>query len=472
MRHLLFLTIPLVLLGVALRAQTPGQPVEPATGLLSLPEALRVATANYQQIKAARQVVKASELELKAARQDGLPNLTLAAEGAYGTLNGENGLSSGEPGLTTLTNGPAFTSQNWSAAFGALYVTNINFNLFSFGLQHAHVAAARGQYDQDREALEQEVFQQQVRTAGAWLSLLAAVRVRIAMEDNLARTRELRDVILARTINGLNAGVDSSIADAEVSKAVLTLIDAKDYEQQQANQLSIQMGIAPRLLALDTTTAQNPPRDLLDSLSDNLQANPALRFLASEVMTSDRLSAYIKKTGLPRVTLFGVGQERGSGFGTGYASNPSDYSTSLGQGLDPERANYLLGIGITWNITDLGRSRTRAAAQHQRSAAFQSEYDLERNNLVNQLALSDQQIANALAKYKETPIELQAAADAYGQKKALYENGLTNIVDVTQTLYLLNRAEIDRDIACNAIWQAVLFKAGTQGNIQPFLSQF
>jgi len=472
MRHLLFLTAFLLLQGVDLHAQMPDQLAQPAAGSLTLPEAIRVATANYQQIKAAQQIVRASAFELKAARQDGLPDVGVGVEGAFGTLDGMNGLSSGEPGLTTLTNGPAFPSQNWNAAFGALYVTNINFNLFSFGLQHAHVAAAQGQYDQDREALEQEIFQQQVRTAGAWLSLLAATQVRMAMEDNLSRTRELRDVIIARTLNGLNAGVDSSIANAEVSKAVLSLVDAKNYEQQQANQLSIQMGIAPRLFVLDTATARNPPRDVLDSLPPDLSANPNLRFLASRITTSDRLSTYIKKTGLPQVKLFGVGQERGSGFGTGYAADPADYTTSLGQGLQPERGNYLLGVGVTWDITDLGRSRSRATAQHLRSEAYRSDYALEQNNLVNQLALSDQQIANALAKYKETPIELQAASDAYGQKKALYENGLTNIVDVTQTLYLLNRAQIDRDIACNAIWQALLFKAGTQGNIQPFLNQF
>ncbi|HTI90271.1 MAG TPA: TolC family protein [Puia sp.] len=472
MRHLLIFTTSLLLLGAAIHAQPADKLTHPSDGVLTLSEALRIATANYQRIRAAEQMVRASALELKAARQDGLPNLNFGIETAYGTLDGMNGLSSGEPGLTALTNGPAVSSQNWNAAFGALYLTNINFNLFSFGLQRAHVAAAQGQYDQDRQALEQQIFQQQVRTAGAWLSLLAATRVRTAMEANLLRTSELRDVILARTVNGLNAGVDSSIANAEVSKARLSLIDAQNYEQQQANQLSIQMGINPRSFVLDTTTAQNLPRTLLDSLPADFSGNPDLQFLASRITTSDRLARYIAKTGLPRLTLFGVGQERGSGFGSGYASNSADYSTSFFQGIQPERANYLVGVGITWNFTDLGRSRSRSAAQHQRSESYRSEYLLEQNTLLNQLALSDQQIRNALTKYKETPIQLQSASDAYLQKKALYENGLTNIVDVTQTLYLLNRAEIDRDIACNAVWQAVLFKAGTQGDIHPFLNQF
>ena len=91
---------------------------------LTLPAALRIVIANYPRIKAAQNLANASALELKAARQDGLPDLTAGAQLAYGTLDGLNGHGSGEPGLTTLTNGPATTSQNWNAAFGALYLTN------------------------------------------------------------------------------------------------------------------------------------------------------------------------------------------------------------------------------------------------------------------------------------------------------------------------------------------------------------
>jgi len=455
----------LLLLAQAANAQSGNTP-------LTLPEALRTAVANFPKIKAAQHLASASAFELKAARQDGLPDITAGAEFAYGTLDGLNGLASGEPGLTTLTNGPVTTRQNYNAAFGALYLTNIDFNLYSFGLQRAHVAAAKGQYDQDKSSLDDQIFQQQVHTAAAYLDLLAARQIRLAMEANLTRTLQLRDVILARTINGLNAGVDSSIADAEVSKARLTLIDARNFEQQQANKLSIQMGIAPQAFNLDTATDQKLPGNLLEPTTPDLANHPDLRFLATRITTSDLSATYIQKTGLPRVSLFGVGQERGSGFGPAYGTDLTDYTTNLIHGIQPQRANYLLGLGLTWDITNLGRSHSRAAAQRQRSQAYTQDYRLEQNTQVNQLTLSDQQMRNALEKYNETPTQLHAANDAYEQKKALYENGLTNIVDVSQTLYLLNRAEIDRDIACNAVWQALLFKAGTQGDLNPFIQQF
>ncbi len=292
------------------------------------------------------------------------------------------------------------------------------------------------------------------------------------MEDNLARTLQLRQVILARTLNGLNAGVDSSIADAEVSKARLSVLDARNYEERQASQLSTRMGIPPRGFRLDTGTVSRLPIDSGGSGAPDVAGNPELQLLASQVMTSQLLAGYIRKTGLPRVSLFGVGQERGSGFGPGYATDPTDYSKAFFPDVQPYRANYLVGIGVTWDITTLGRSHSRAAAQQERSNAFTENYLNEQNKLVNQLAFADEQIRNAFARYRETPVQLKSASDAYLQKSALYENGLTTIVDVSQALYLLNRAEIDRAITCNAVWQAFLLRAGTLGDLNPFLQQF
>lgn len=445
-------------------AQAPGK-------TLTLPAALQIASANYQLLQAKKNYANASAEMVYAAKKDALPDFTLAAENAYGTLNGMNGLPSGETGLTTITAGPVTPTQNWNAAFGALYVSNINWNIYSFGLQRSHVAAARGQNNQDLADLRQEQFRQQVRVTGAYLNLVSAQRLRLSMEDNLLRASQLRDIILRRTENGLNPGVDSSIANAEVSRARLSLLDAINYEQSQANQLSIQLGVASQGFILDSAFALRLPQHIEDSLSAGITQNPILQFMDSRVKTSDLQADYIHRSGLPRFSLFGVMQDRGSGFGNSYATNQKDYSTAYFDGVNPIRTNYLVGVGLIWDVTNFSKVRSKVASQHYISAALTNEYNLEQNQLTNQLALADQQIRNALSKYRETPTQLQSARDAYGQKSALYENGLTTLVDVAQTLYILNRAEIDRDVSCNAVWQALLLKAGAAGNMDLFLQQ-
>src|SRR5882757_3153256 len=97
-------------------AQAPGK-------VLTLSEALQIASTNYQLLQAKENYAKASAQAVQTAKKDALPNLTLAAENAYGTLNGMNGLSSGQTGITAITAGPVTPSQSWNGAFGALYIS-------------------------------------------------------------------------------------------------------------------------------------------------------------------------------------------------------------------------------------------------------------------------------------------------------------------------------------------------------------
>ena len=47
-----------------------------------------------------------------------------------------------------------------------------------------------------------------------------------------------------------------------------------------------------------------------------------------------------------------------------------------------------------------------------------------------------------------------------------------NIVDFTQALYTLNRAEVDLDITLNNVWQAILSKAAATGDFGIFINNF
>jgi outer membrane protein TolC len=195
--------------------------------------------------------------------------------------------------------------------------------------------------------------------------------------------------------------------------------------------------------------------------------------LAARVKSSDLTANVISKTSLPRLSLFGVLQDRGSGFGTGYSPNiPGSYSQTYFNGVDPVRGNYMVGIGVTWNLTDLTRAASRVKSQHYQSDGLTNEFNYLENNLSNQLKEGDKQLVNALEKYRETPILLKATSEAYGQKTVLYSNGLATIVDLTQALYNLNRAETDRDISSTAVWQSLLYMAASSGKFNLFINQF
>ena len=226
---------------------------------LYLKDAINTALSNYGSIKAKKNYVNASEAGLQQARKDYLPNLNLSAQQDYGTINGQNGPSYGLGGLGVASSGPAFDQQNWNAAFGALYLANVNWDFFSFGKIKERVKVSAGILKRDQQDLVQEQFQQKIRVSAAYLNLLAAQRLRRTQENNLQRAITFKNTAVIRASNGLIAGVDSSLAKAELSSAKIALTKAKDLEQEQANRLGVLMGETVTSLELDTASITRIP---------------------------------------------------------------------------------------------------------------------------------------------------------------------------------------------------------------------
>ena len=171
------------------------------------------------------------------------------------------------------------------------------------------------------------------------------------------------------------------------------------------------------------------------------------------------------------VFTLGIFSFGGAGFSSSYATDQHAYTQNYFEGIKPVRANYLIGIGATWNMTGILRTRQQVLAQNFVSNALKEEYNLADQQIKNQLILSENKIRNATLNFQEAPVQVQSASDAYLQKSVLYKNGLSNIVDVTQSLYILTRAETNRDIALSNLWQALLLKAAAAGDFNIFLNQ-
>jgi len=441
--------------------------------VLSMPEAIQTALTNYGTIKAKSNYVKTSEALVKAASVDYLPSLNLAAQQAYGTAMGQFGPVIVNGGLGSASSGPTFSTQNWNAAFGGLYLANINWDFFTFGRVRGKVRVAQSEVQRETSDLEQEKFQHEVRVAGAYLNLLAAQRLKLSQQRNLDRAIALRNVVVARALNGLNAGVDSSQANAEVSSAKIDLTNAINYEEVQANYLSQLMGIPARGFVLDTVFINRIPAALYDSSAFREETHPILKYYQTRINLSKEQEKYFDRFKYPALTLSGVFQGRASGFGNNYSeTNPGAITHNYWDGVNPSRTNYLVGVGVTWGLTNIKRVNEQVAAQQWTSKGLQNEYELVNQQIRAQIDLANQRMKNAVANYTEAPVQMKAASDAYLQKSVLYKNGLTNIVDVTQSLFILNRAETDRDISVNNVWQALLLKAAATGDFSLFMNEF
>jgi len=341
--------------------------------VLSMKEAEQLALANYGTIKAKANQLNATKANLNETRTEYLPDVNLSAQQVYGTVNSQYGPLYGYRGLSVASSGPILTGQNWNAAFGSLYLSNVSWDFFSFGKATEKVKVQKSAVYRDESDLVQEQFQHEIRVASTYLNLLAAQRLAQVQQDNLNRAIDLQKVVIARVKNGLNAGVDSSQANAEVSNARIALTNALETEQEQSNLFAQYLGVLPQDFVLDSAFITRAPVTPDPQPQLNPDEHPTLRFYRNRVAVSDEQAKYFRTFSYPTFSFFGVYQGRGSGFGATYGLNQNNYTSNYGDGVDPTRYNYLFGIGMVWNITTPFRVHYQVQSQKFTSAQYQDE---------------------------------------------------------------------------------------------------
>lgn len=443
---------------------------------LQLPDALQRSIQNYEKIKAKEALVQASQENTNYQKSQYLPDFTLLAQQSYGTINAQNGPMYGYGGLGSAATSMPLAEQNWNAAFGSLYLANINWNLFTFGRIKNQVQLGKVEEKQAVTDLEQEKFQHQVKVGAAYFNLYASQRIKYVQEKNLERAQVFMNTTISRAESGLIPGVDASLAKAEVSNAQSARIKAYDMELEYSKTLAVLLGEEYQHFTLDSVFTskipdlkQKPVLTLADS-SVSLINHPLLKWQKTKITGSLQSEKIYRSQGRPSLSAFALVQGRGSGFESNYIQDNSAFSKSYQKGVGIDRGNYLTGFTLSWNLTNISRFGTKVRQQKYLSKSLQNEYHLIHEELSAQGALANSKLKNAQENFEETKIQVQAAADAYRQNSTLYRNGLTTIVDLTQSLYALNRAEIDFEIARNNIWQALLLKSAAAGELSVLLN--
>jgi outer membrane protein TolC len=232
------------------------------------------------------------------------------------------------------------------------------------------------------------------------------------------------------------------------------------------------LGVTATDFTLDTASINHVPHAILIKDSTDLAQHPTLRYFRSRVEVSNEQTNYYKRLMYPTFSFSGVLQGRGSGFDPNYVNNQNAFTNSYSDGINPTRGNYLFAIGVVWNLSSILKTTPQVRAQRYTTYGLENEYNLADQQLHAQLALSETKIQNAMANYMEAPEQVKAAAQAYLQKSVQYKNGLATLVDLTQALFVLNRAETDRDIAYTNVWQALLLKSAAEGDYNIFINEF
>ncbi len=434
---------------------------------LSLQQAIALTLQHYPSLKAKQTLSQAGLAHTTDISHNWWPSVKLVEEATVGTDNGIYG-SYFPLGTIPSTSGGIRGANVNDVMSGNIALAQVQWEVYNFGAYRSQKAEAVQQ--QKVLSLDADITANDLTIAAVrdYLGLLQFRSLMKIQEDNITRTRSVQRAVTAIVLHGLKPGVDSSIAAAELSKARLNYLDI----QNSYNSLRLHLGI---LTGLDTsairadTLYNNGLLSMLTGPNENTSVakeHPVLQYYSGLMLQQEKHEQVIQKAALPKISLLASGWMRGS---SGQFNDI--YNKNLWSGFGYNRYNYLAGVALTYNLADIGHTRDKMREQRLRTKAAAVQLETTQTILDNQLQQARLNIRTSLDKLQEMPAQLNAARAAALQKMALYKGGLTNIIEVTNALYLLNRAETDLVQTRNAAWQALFTQAFTANNIQELVQQ-
>jgi len=157
-------------------------------------------------------------------------------------------------------------------------------------------------------------------------------------------------------------------------------------------------------------------------------------------------------------------------WGRGSSVDANDHFNGLSSGWGFDRNNYLVGLGISYNLFDLRRRQLKLSTQKTVTDYARNKLEEQKTMLAASASQANAEMETARMRLQEIPNQLKAANDGYRQKLSLYKSGLTDIIELNAALNILYRAETDLVQAKYAYTNALFGQAVTQNQVSTILN--
>lgn len=403
--------------------------------------------------------IKVQEETYQQERFNWLPEASVNYQTNLGT---NNNLPGGYFGNGIIpSNSRVREAGNGSTILTSLGIAAVNLELYSFGENQARREVAKAGISVEQSNYLLSKFQVQANFLGRYLQSLQLFELIQIQQNNIRRNEEIKRTIHALAVSGIKAGVDTSIADAELSKSKLNLLDLTNNYQQLQLFLAYQADIPQDQIIADTMLVQRMIDNYMILMEGVAETNnhPQIVRTKKQYEYSLQQEIAISKTDKPSVSL------QGAAWGRGSSVSSYDEFRSLSKGARWERGNYLLGVGITYSITDTKRRQLQLKTQKAQSAQLMEQIKAEQALVRLQQEQATTELKTAYERIREIPRQLKAAEAAYRQKLALYRNGLSDLIELNTALSILYRAETDYTAVKYQFCQALVNKALAENQV-------
>ncbi|HEY2582506.1 MAG TPA: TolC family protein [Mucilaginibacter sp.] len=447
----------LLLTAITVKAQQTSPPI-------TLKELLNRVNQKAPQLLTDSAAIIVKTAQAAEVRNNWLPNLNLNYQADIGTSNNVVGPYFGF-GIVPSSTGGVHTTSVTTAASTNLGIAALDWEVYNFGKYGAQNKVASSDITVEQNQYAQSKYYLQAYTIGDYLQLLRLENFLGIQYDNIQRTQEIMRSIRSLAKSGVKAGVDTSVAEAELSKARLNYIEVNNQLKQVQLQLSAVTGVPYQSIVPDTTvemTLINQPTAYL--FPPDTANHPLINFYKSVYQNSLQREDLVKKQYNPKILV------EAATWGRGSSISPDDQYNSLSTGYGFQRGNYLVGLGISYNLFDLRKKQLKLRTQKANTDYNEKKLQEQQQLLAISANQADVEMQTALNRLQEIPNQLKAANASYRQQLSLYRNGLSNIVDLDAALNILYRAETDYMQAKYDYTNALFQKAITENQVNTILN--
>jgi len=437
---------------------------------LSLYDAVNKTINNYPLIHQREAELSASRAHVSTVNGNRLPSLTLHDQINAGTSNSLPG-SYFPLGLIPSTSGSIAAANNNTLTSGNVAISYLQWDIYAFGYYNALHSEANAAVATSQAGLNSDKYLLAQNIVTLYIDWLKKYRVLQIEQDNVNRAMTILTAIRATVTSGLKPGVDSSTASAAYSDAHIAYLNAvNDFnndkiavaEYTTVNNALPDTSILSAGQSVSLLEAQNT------GITDSVPLNhPLLDVYEKQYEQQLADNNTISRKYLPKLGIDGAAWMRGSSI-----SSSGVYSDDLSSGLPYSRYNYLFGLTLTYNITDLRHRHDQLTEGRYQAQARQDNLQTQQTDLNKVLQQVNTQYNTTYEKLKELPVQVHSANEAYGQQLALYKAGLNTLIDVTNAQYVLRQAQTNYVIAQADLLQLLYIRAGLNGQADVFLEHY
>lgn len=400
---------------------------------------------SYPGLEARNANVQSAKMEERSVFGERLPQLRAQAQNSYATFEGISGAFFPQPGLFNVSSANALTGPSWT--FNTYASSTLEWELFSFGKHTYKSKAARARTESAEAENSAYSLHLKKELSQRYLRLLFNETKLESNQQNLNRLNTIRSITSSLARAGLKSAADSLLASSSFNQALGDNEKLKGEKQSANIQLleltngkeanhraSVARFLDPLEVSLNKATEINQSHPVLTSLDD--QRKSLVYKGESEA-----------RAALPSINLIGGYAYRGVGIG-----NDGTVSDSWNDGFSNSVTNGLVGVGITWNISDLYTQKQRAGSLKKQAESEGHRYKQYEQQMQAQLSSIQNKLIRQYAEVEKTNEAQQQANGAYQMYLSRYKSGLMDLSNLLQIQMLLEQAEKKHIDAAYDFW--------------------